>query len=240
MFVTTADLPRSLALCDHLPGETAKERCYSGVFMENSSSSTNLDHPSRYINAADLYYPCTRLAERYLKICYRYQSSHFSLITHQDWKKVADLCLGVPTSYQEECFRTVGTNQVGATPDMHQWKTNCASMPAAYQSTCVQGVVASLTYRFVGDVRKVEDFCRLTRPDLQEACLGQLVAATRDWSTSAADRRAWSDQLSSTTYQNWCTEDLLLSPPSGALKKRSGFAALLPRTVLRSEKFLVP
>ena len=47
MFVTEGDVPVSLKLCDALSGEAALHSCYSGVFMENSSSSTSQDHPSK-------------------------------------------------------------------------------------------------------------------------------------------------------------------------------------------------
>ncbi len=208
MFVTDSDIYRSLALCDKLPTLAMRENCYSGVFMENSSSSTNLDHPSAYIKADDPYFPCNGLQERYLKICYRYQSSHFSLITKHDWKKVADLCMGVPAQYQNECFRTVGTNQVGFTHDMNTWLANCASMPATYQATCVTGVVSSLAYRFVGDVKKTEDFCAQTAPALQEPCFNQLGTAVREWSESASQRQDWCASLSSAGFRRWCSEGL--------------------------------
>lgn len=206
MFVTDADLPRSLRLCDTLTTQDLRERCYSGVFMENSSSSTNLDHPSAYISATDPYFPCNRLDERYLKICYRYQSSHFALLSRHDWQKVSALCEGVPAAYRTECFRTVGTNQVGFTKDPSAWKANCELMPPSYQATCVAGVVSSLTYRFVGDVRRVETFCQLTRPEHQHSCIAQLGTALHDWDSSPTTHQTWCDELSSPTFRRWCNE----------------------------------
>ncbi|MDP3685520.1 MAG: hypothetical protein Q8R32_01680 [bacterium] len=206
MFVTETDLPRSLQLCDTLTTDDARERCYSGVFMENSSSSTNLDHPSTYIKADDPYFPCNSLDERYRKICYRYQSSHFALISRHDWQKVATLCEGVPAAYRRECFRTVGTNQVGFTKDMNAWKTNCERMPPPYQATCVEGVVSSLTYRFVGDVRRVESFCQLTKPEHQHPCIAQLGTALHDWNPSPAAHQTWCAELSSPIFRHWCSE----------------------------------
>lgn len=206
MFVTDADLPRSLRLCDTLTTPDKRERCYSGAFMENSSSSTNLDHPSAYIRADDPYFPCNRLDERYLKICYRYQSSHFALISRHDWQKVSALCDGVPAAYRTECFRTVGTNQVGFTKDPSAWKANCELMPPPYQATCVAGVVSSLTYRFVGDVRRVEAFCQLTKPEHQHSCIAQLGTALHEWDPSPSTRQTWCDELSSPTFRRWCSE----------------------------------
>jgi hypothetical protein len=206
MFVTAADLPRSLRLCDTLASDDARERCYSGVFMENSSSSTNLDHPSAYVRADDPYFPCNWVEERYKRICYRYQSSHFSLITRHDWDNIAALCAGVPEPYRVECFRTVGTNQVGFTRDMQTWKNTCERMPGPYQAICVEGVVSSLTYRFVGDVQRVEAFCTLVRSDLQRPCIAQLGTALHDWDPSPAAHRRWCAEFSSPIFRQWCDE----------------------------------
>lgn len=73
MFITDSDLMRSLRLCDALPEQGQREACYSGAFMENSSSSTNVDHPSKYLDPRDPMYPCTVLEEKYLNLCYQYQ-----------------------------------------------------------------------------------------------------------------------------------------------------------------------
>ncbi|MBI4033221.1 MAG: cupredoxin domain-containing protein, partial [Candidatus Blackburnbacteria bacterium] len=152
MFVTDMEVPDSLSLCDIFDREDARERCYGGVFMENSSSSTNNDHPGRYVKGDDPLFPCNSLPEKYSKLCYRYQSSHFALITNHNWQKTAQLCLKVPQDYQDECFRTIGTNQVGFTQNVDLMKGNCLLMPTThFKNVCIQGVVSSFAYRFVGD-----------------------------------------------------------------------------------------
>ena len=50
MYITDSDLNQALALCNALSNQKDQEACYSGVFMENSSSSTNIDHPSKFID----------------------------------------------------------------------------------------------------------------------------------------------------------------------------------------------
>ncbi|MBI4022475.1 MAG: hypothetical protein HY372_03885 [Candidatus Andersenbacteria bacterium] len=208
MFVTDTDLHRSLAMCDLLPDEDSQGRCYSGVFMENSSSSTNLDHPSRYLKADDPNYPCNNLAERYQQICYRYQSSHFALLANHNWDAVGQLCAGVPTKYQSDCFRTIGTNQVGFTRDLRVWAANCAKMPPDQQAICTKGVITSLAYRFVGETQTAEDFCHLAKPEHQQSCLIQLGVTIRDWSTDRGAQQAWCNQLTSPTFQHWCQQGL--------------------------------
>lgn len=206
MFVTEADLHASLSLCDLLPDKDSEERCYSGVFMENSSSSTNIDHPSQFLKADDPYYPCNALALHYQQLCYRYQSSYFALIAKHDWDEVARLCNGVPAEYQTDCFRTIGTNQVGFTRDMRVWASTCDNLPPAHRKICTQGVITSLTYRFPENVAKPEEFCRLVPTDLQLACFNQLGTSIQDWTTDRDAQTAWCSRLTSPEHQQWCMQ----------------------------------
>lgn len=208
MFVTEDDLHASLAMCDLLASKESSDRCYSGVFMENSSSSTNIDHPSQFLKADDPYYPCNNLADRYQQLCYRYQSSYFALLVKHDWDQVSRLCNGVPAQYQTDCFRTVGTNQVGFTRDMRVWAATCDLVPAAHRTICTQGVITSLTYRFPENMLKPEEFCRLAKADLQQACFNQLGTSIKDWTTDTGAQSAWCDQLSSPAYQQWCRQGI--------------------------------
>lgn len=184
MFVKEMELKHSLSLCDNLTEQSHRERCYTGAFMENSSSSTSNDHPPIYLKNDDPYFPCTILEEKYLALCWQYQSSYFSIITHQDWVKVAQMCLQIPEQYQDRCFRTIGTNQVGFTTSLQTMKDDCGLMPDNhFKDVCVGGVVSSLSYRFVGDAQKMIDFCLLVDSDNQETCFRQMGTALLDWNT---------------------------------------------------------
>lgn len=205
MFVTEMELPDSLSLCDTLGIQDARERCYSGVFMENSSSSTNNEHPGKYIKTEDPLYPCDWLDREYQKICYRYQSSYFALITNHNWQEVASLCLKAPQNYQDDCFRTIGTNQVGFTQDTALMRKNCSLMPDIhFQSVCVQGIVSSFIYRFVGDYERIIRFCRETPETSREACFQQMGTGIVDWSRDKNEVFAWCDKISNPQFSSWC------------------------------------
>lgn len=183
MFVTDMELRESLKLCDTLGSEIHKEKCFTGVFMENSSSSTSFDHKSIYIKKDDPFYPCNILDEKYQPTCWQYQSSYFSIINNQDFAKVAQMCLQIPQKYQDLCFRTIGTNQVGFTSHLRTMKENCDLMPNIhFEDICVAGVIASLSYRFVGDTQKMIDFCSLVRQYNKESCFKQIGVSVLDWS----------------------------------------------------------
>ena len=205
MFVTEMELRESLKLCDTISDQQYKERCYTGVFMENSSSSTSFDHASIYIKADDPFYPCNALEEKYLSLCWQYQSSYFSIINKQDWKKVADLCLQIPTPYQDRCFRTIGTNQVGFTQSLETMKKDCDLMPAEnFKDICITGVVSSLSYRFVGDTQKMIDFCRLTDSQNRESCFRQIGSGVLDWDNNRDVARSQCQKIPDPQGVSWC------------------------------------
>lgn len=204
MYVTEADLPLSLSFCDLLPSQDGKERCYSGAFMENSSSSTNRDHPGKFVKADDPFYPCNSLEEKYLRLCWRYQSSYFSIISNQDWNKVISLCKQVPGKYQEECFRTIGTNQVGFTSDMKKMEDDCNLVPEEFQDICIAGVVSSFAYRFVGDSSKMINFCSIVEMQEKEACFKQIGLGVLDWTGDSQLASSECSKIPDTKYSSWC------------------------------------
>lgn len=205
MFVTGMEVPESLGLCDTLGSPDAKERCWSGVFMENSSSSTNNDHPGRYIKADDPLYPCNWLNQKYAKLCYRYQSSHFALVTNHNWTETANLCLKVPKNYQDDCFRTIGTNQVGFTRDTSLMRKNCALMPNPhFQEICLQGIISSFAYRFVGDMKRMEAFCQEAQAGFQEACFKQIGTSVIDWAKDKKEALGLCGRIQNPQFSGWC------------------------------------
>jgi len=174
MFIIDGDLPYSLKLCDSLKLVSEREACYSGVFMESSSSSTNIFHPSRFVKEDDPMYPCNVLDDKYLNICYAYQSSYFSIITNSDWRKTIELCNAVPNDYRRLCFRMIGSNQVGYTRNLDVMKKNCdlISEPEL-KDVCVQGIVGSLGGRY-SDPSLIIQFCSIVDSENKKSCYRQM------------------------------------------------------------------
>lgn len=182
MFISEGGLVQSLALCDALPLPQNQAACYGGVFMENSSSSTNFDHPSKYLKEEDPLYPCDILGERYLSSCYSYQSSHFARLSDLDWEKVAELCRLVPEKYRLGCFRIIGSNQVGSTQDMGKRKSNCdLIVEERYRQECFRGVIGSLVGRYHRDFLSIAAFCELLATENKEDCYGYLGSSMLGW-----------------------------------------------------------
>jgi len=205
MFVTDMELLESLKLCDTIPKLEHRERCYTGAFMENSSSSTSFDHISKYIKADDPFYPCNAMEEKYQPLCWQYQSSYFAILNNQNWPQVTKMCLQIPIAYQDRCFRTIGTNQVGFTTNLSLMKDNCEMMPTDhFKDVCVGGVISSLAYRFVGDPQKMIDFCQLVNDDFKETCYKQMGTAFLEWTTSKDQALAICQQIPNPKGVSWC------------------------------------
>ena len=205
MFVKEMELLESLKLCDTIKDQKLKERCYTGVFMENSSSSTSFDHKSIYIKADDPFFPCNALDEKYQAVCWQYQSSYFAIISGQDWQKVSDLCLKVPEKYQERCFRTIGTNQVGFTSSLQTMKNDCDLMPDnRFKDICIGGVVSSLSYRFVGDTQRMINFCLISDPSNRESCFKQMGYGILDWDKDKEVAKRECQKISDPKGAEWC------------------------------------
>jgi len=205
MFITNADLPRSLEFCDVLPSVQQREVCYGGIFMENSSSSTSLDHPSEYLKLSDPMYPCNILEEKYKKLCYQYQSSYFAIITQSDWLETIDLCLQVPIAYQDGCFQVLGSNQVGRTQDLQLMNNTCELVQdTTLKQNCIAGVVEGLTGRYVGDASYVLKFCSTVVQDTKNICYSQIGKSVSSWARNTALRDAVCEEILEEKYQLLC------------------------------------
>ena len=170
MYATDDNLPESLKLCDSLSTESDRNWCYSGSFMENSTSSTNKDHPSKYLKPDDILYPCNILSKPYLNMCYTLQGFYFAELTKYDWKETGNLCLKVPPDYINSCFNSLGQSLVGFSQNPEIIKQNCLLTPEKFQSSCVEGVVGALYERYNQAQDKIETFCDEFGEKLKKIC----------------------------------------------------------------------
>ncbi len=209
MFITNGDLPYSLKLCDGLNSIKDREGCYSGVFMESSSSSTSRDHPGKFVNPDDPMYPCNILEERYLKLCYTYQSSYFSIITRYDWEKTIDLCNQVPELYRNGCFMIVGSNQVGYTQNFTVMKEDCYLIEELeMRKRCVQGVVSGLSGRYGGNESMVIEFCSIVDVQDKEICYKEMAFQVSVWSRNEQELIDKCRKIPEEEFETTCEETL--------------------------------
>jgi len=209
MFLTNANLPTALKLCDNLQTKSEQDWCYSGSFMENSTSSTNKDHPSKYLKADDILYPCNSLDGKYLEMCYALQSFYFADVSQYDWQKTISLCLLVPTPYQETCIRSVGQNLVGFSQDFNLIKNNCYLVDSQdLRQACIQGVILALSSKYGGDFSKMMQFCEVLDISYKRGCYSQVGISSKDWLTNIQDLKKVCSSIREVEYQDACLKPL--------------------------------
>lgn len=205
MYITDSDLPTALKLCDLLGDEQKQQTCYGGAFMENSSSSTNLDHPSKFIKKDDPLYPCDILDKKYLGVCYRYQSSHFAILTQSNWAQVAKMCMRVPKDYRPACFLTIGSNLVGFTQEIKTIINNCSLIEEEnYQTYCYLGAVDALAIRYRNEPEKGFNFCSQVPLKYQKSCFNQYGISISSWSNDQSNLSKLCKRLENPQYALWC------------------------------------
>lgn len=184
MLITNMDLPRSLALCDTLPGLSGDEpeKCYDGVFMENFASATNPAHTTQFIREEDPLYPCNTLEEKYAWACYSFQALYFLERAKGNWQEAMRLCSQVPENYQRICFSQLGENIAGFSQDRGEWRDMCAlSVSSEQRGYCVEGVVRALGGRFIGDASYMLQFCAEVEVEDKEICYSQIGESINNW-----------------------------------------------------------
>lgn len=207
MFVTDGELPRSLYLCDSLDDQKKRDWCYSGSFMENSTSSTNIDHPSKYLKAEDPLYPCNILEEKYLDMCYTLQGLYYADLTEHDVKKTAELCQKVPQNYKIGCFRAIGQGQVGITQELSKIKNDCNLVgESEFVQACIQGAVGALSTRYSGNAKLLIEFCGLLEEENKKVCYEAMKSYLRGWVNNPEDLRSICLEIPEEQYKAMCLE----------------------------------
>ena len=205
MFITEADLPKSLKYCDSLNTQQDRDQCYGGVFMENSTSSTNKEHPSRYLKAEDSWYPCNILEDRYLRMCYILQGFYVAQSLQYDTLAVIESCAGVPKKYQPSCFSAIGQVKVGHTQDPKEVKNECYLISDnSYIDACIEGAVGAMANRYAGNMDKIIDFCFSVTDEHKEACYKNLGNSVRSWNGSSAEIEKECSKIKEPNYVNFC------------------------------------
>lgn len=214
------DLPQALTGCDLLRDGWDRESCYGGAFMENIVNATAPHHashelhmhgappghaaPFKALDANDLQYPCSMMAQRYLVACYNMQTSVMLHFTNGDMAAAAKGCLDAPPSLRPVCFQSLGRDiSAYSRQDHHEAIRMCSFASAEFQPWCHVGVVKN----FIDLTARVADgvaYCRsvtgaANRTRCYEA-VGEQVATLRN---GRAKREAECAAVAD-PYRDWC------------------------------------
>jgi hypothetical protein len=179
MSVLGNDLYAALKACDRLRSSRNRNRCYSGVFMENAASAAGLTHlRTRYVKRREPLYPCNAVARRYRRECYPMQAIYAVRRANDDYPAVFALCARVRQPHSGRCYQGLGAAAVQA--------STTESLTLAGQTTeadqicrlgpdreamgnCVLGAVRAFV--FVGSTARGRRFCGIVERSVRGDCL---------------------------------------------------------------------
>lgn len=185
MFVTGMNIKKSLDYCDVIEKMDERHACFGGVFMEFSSSSTESSH-GLSVPDEDPLYPCSVLPEKYLSVCYQYQSSLFMFRENANWDLVIDDCEKVPEKYQSGCFLFIGSNQAGFTTDINFAFSVCDKVSKEDMRTeCIRGIIIGNGARYVGDFDRLNKMCEIVDQKYFKICVDESLLNMKLWGWNA-------------------------------------------------------
>ena len=101
---TSYELFDALELCDLLEAVSDQQSCFSGVFMENvvGGLSGSMGHFTEFLSD-DPHFPCNILDDRYVVLCYFFQSSRMIQVFGGDFERLAAACAEAPAVAHSVC-----------------------------------------------------------------------------------------------------------------------------------------
>jgi hypothetical protein len=177
------ELFEALEACDALSSGWEEQRCYGGVFMENTMAEVMTEYDptytSKYLKIDQPLYPCTDVEARYKNACYLGQTSYALRTKNGDFFKVFELCSEVEEDFRPSCYRSLGRDaatqgQQRSITDVGQTESTrmrcLVSEDFEARSNCIVGAVHSIILHHHSD-RQVRTFCESLDANLRAVCL---------------------------------------------------------------------
>lgn len=175
--------------------------------MENSTSSTNKDHPSKYLKPDDPTYPCSILEEKYLPTCYTLQSFYIAEIVNWDALQMAEACQAIPGNYRDRCINAIGQVSVGASEDPSFVYNKCLSLAEPQRMECMRGAVGALGERFNDGASRAINFCSMAESKYKSECFQVIYFLMKNWA-KPAQFSTICESIPDTFFRNHCLENL--------------------------------
>lgn len=197
MFFADLQLPQALTWCDSLTDGGQRTSCYGGAFMENTTSSTNPDHPGKFLKADDPLYPCSILEDKYLASCYTLQGQYFVQKNEFNFIKASDLCQTVPSNYQIICFNAIGQTVVGFTTNTEELANTCDQLPVdtLYKDSCDYGVIRTMFERYDMPIEQAVAVCEAIASHKRNNCKRSIVTSWQATNPTSFDIQTCIEKL---------------------------------------------
>lgn len=185
MIANNYRLPQALELCDNFTDWSST--CYGGVFMENFPQSSSSDRLSSFLpTPSDIYYPCSKLAEKHLEQCYIFLSNYHNYSDPQIWNQSGKFCQGIPKNVQSGCFDAIGNSVIPTTENIFSLKDICeiSSISSQDRLSCYLGIVGAFDDKFGGNDNMVKlsvDYCLSLENTYQPSCFTRVSKVLSKW-----------------------------------------------------------
>ena len=203
---TSYELLDALTLCEELNSPTDHRACYSGVFMENviGGLSGLMGHVTEYLSD-DPHYPCNSLDEKYVQMCYFYQSTRMMILYENDIGKVAETCAAAPEEAHHYCFRSLGRDVGGFTvgdPASAIELCGLAEEPAN-RAYCIEGAVQNRFWEVSGADEALAMCAMSADQGDRFACYQTIVFRAQELYETDGEFSTFCDRVDE-SFRAWC------------------------------------
>jgi hypothetical protein len=183
MYITTADLKKSLDYCDLLEGQDAYA-CYGGAFMEYSANKAVGPLSDKEKPDLNDFNYCSELSEKQKSSCLSRQGTNNLVVTKGDVGEAMRLCLRIDEPDRQGCFQAVGAN----TPTPSRAHADSAIVckqaigvaSTSYQQ-CIKGALGFVAQLGHGDPQGLYEFCNASQEQEQPYCYEQAGSNLAFW-----------------------------------------------------------
>ena len=204
---TSYELPDALALCEELETPRDHRACYSGVFMENviGGLSGLMGHVTEYLSE-DPHYPCSAIQEKYVQMCYFYQSTRMMVLYENDFGRVAETCADAPLEAHHHCFRSMGRDVGGfSAGDPARAIQLCGAAEGSMnRGYCIEGAVQNRFWDTSGADEALAMCAMPTDRGDRFACYRTIVFRAQELYETNEVYYAFCERVGDESFRAWC------------------------------------
>ena len=164
--------PKEKAAVPRTGNDVASDRSGPGGHDHHGSAgAAPAKPPFRALDPADLHYPCSAMAEKYLIACYTIQTSAMLHLTKEDVARTSAECSRAPEKARTACFVSLGRDvQTLSRGSNSEAVRLCGLAEAAFRPVCHRGVVGSMV-NMNADPAEGIPYCRaVAEAESKRAC----------------------------------------------------------------------
>lgn len=176
MYYTDNDLPRSVALCESVPGDASA--CINGVWMENFVAEEEL-HATGWRRDDDSFYPCDANVADGTADCYLYAPVWYLERHGHDYAAAFEWCAGAG-GFVSSCARGVGAQAMkDNVADPESAAAICETAEDDLREDCVAGMAGILAFHHAA-LAPAEEWCERREGNDRVACEAE-IRALQGW-----------------------------------------------------------